>query len=222
VRDAYHDDLDALTQSLIDMTHLVGSAVGRATQALLDADVALAEQVISGDKAVDALYQSVEEQAFELLARQQPVAVDLRRVVASLRMMSDLERSGDLAAHVAELARRRYPASAIPAELQSTILEMGQMAQRITAKAGSVIASQDLELCNEIERDDDVMDGLHRKLFRALLEDEWKGTVEEAVDITLCSRYYERLADHAVSVARRIVYLVTGRREVGSKEFQQV
>ncbi|MDT7572782.1 MAG: phosphate transport system protein [Actinomycetota bacterium] len=161
MRDAYHDDLDALTQSLIDMTHLVGSAVGRATQALLDADLALAEQVISGDKTIDALYHSGEAQAFELLARQQPVAVDLRRVVASLRMLSDLERSGDLAVHVAELARRRYPASAIPAELQSTILEMGQMAQRITAKAGSVIASQDLDLAGEIERDDDVMDSLH-------------------------------------------------------------
>jgi phosphate transport system protein len=211
VRDAYHDDLDALTQSLIDMTHLVGSAVGRATQALLDADLALAEQVISGDKTIDALYHSGEAQAFELLARQQPVAVDLRRVVASLRMLSDLERSGDLAVHVAELARRRYPASAIPAELQSTILEMGQMAQRITAKAGSVIASQDLDLAGEIERDDDVMDGLHKQLFRALLEDEWTGSIEEAVDITLCSRYFERLADHSVSVARRIVYLVTGQ-----------
>jgi phosphate transport system protein len=134
-------------------------------------------------------------------------------VVASLRMMSDLERSGDLAVHVAELARRRYPASAIPAELQSTILEMGQMAQRITAKAGSIIASQDLDLAGEIERDDDVMDRLHKQLFRALLEEEWTGSIEEAVDITLCSRYFERLADHGVSVARRVVYLVTGQRE---------
>jgi phosphate transport system protein len=127
--------------------------------------------------------------------------------------VSDLERSGDLAAHVAELARRRYPNQAIPPALQSTFLEMGQVAQRITAKAGSVIASQDLELCREMERDDDVMDGLHRHLFRALLQEDWAGTVEESIDITLCSRYFERLADHAVSIARRIVYLVTGERD---------
>lgn len=213
MRDAYHDDLDALTQTLVDMTHAVGSAVGRATQALLDNDIALAEQVISGDRSIDALQASVEQQAFQLLARQQPVAGDLRRIVASLRMVSDLERGGDLAAHVAELARRRYPNPAIPAGLQSTFLEMGQVAQRIMAKAGSVIASQDLELCGEIERDDDVMDGLHRHLFRALLQDDWSGTVEESIDITLCSRYFERLADHAVSIARRVVYLVTGERE---------
>src|ERR1700712_1867224 len=165
------------------MTHVVGSAVGRATQALLDADLALAEQVISGDKTVDEQYHAVEEQAFELLARQQPVAVDLRRVVASLRMVSDLERSGDLAVHIAELARRRYPVTAIPAELQSTILEMGQMAQRITAKAGSVIASNDLELAGEIERDDDVMDRLHKQLFRALLEEEWPSSIAKGDDI---------------------------------------
>ncbi len=210
MRDAYHEDLNALTQSMVEMTRLVSSAVGRATTALIDADLELAEQVISGDAAVDAQYRNAEELAFELLARQAPVAGDLRRIVASLRMVSDLERGGDLAVHIAEVARRRYPASAIPAGLRSTLLEMGHVGERIMTKAGSVIATSDLSLAEEIEADDDVVDKLHRQLFHVLLEDEWQGSVEEAVDITLCSRFYERLADHAVGVARRVVYLVTG------------
>jgi phosphate transport system protein len=214
VRDAYHDDLTALSGSLVDMTTLVGSAVGRATQSLLDADIALAEQVISGDALVDHQYREVEARAFDLLARQGPVAGDLRIVVTSLRMNTDLERSGDLAVHVAELARRRYPASAVPVELRSTVLQMGQVAQRLITKAGSAIASRDLELCAEIERDDDEMDALHRQLFRVLLEDDWKGGIEATIDITLCSRFYERFGDHAVSVARRVVYLVTGQQPV--------
>ncbi|HEX4428818.1 MAG TPA: phosphate signaling complex protein PhoU [Frankiaceae bacterium] len=210
MRDAYHDDLNALTQSMVEMTRLVSSAVARATTALLDADLELAERVISGDAAVDAQYRDAEERAFDLLARQAPVAGDLRRIVASLRMVSDLERGGDLAVHIAEVARRRYPASAIPAALRSTMLEMGQIGERIMTKAGSIIVTSDLVLAEQIEQEDDVVDSLHRQLFRVLLEDDWDGSVEAAVDITLCSRFYERIADHAVGVARRVVYLVTG------------
>ena len=210
MRDAYHEDLDALTQSMVEMTRLVSSAVTLATTALIDADLELAERVISGDAAIDAQYRYSEELAFDLLARQSPVAGDLRRIVASLRMVSDLERGGDLAVHIAEVARRRYPSSAIPAALRSTLLEMGHIGERIMTKAGSIIATSDLALADEMEQDDDVVDELHRQLFHVLLEDEWQGSVEEAVDITLCSRFYERLADHAVGVARRVTYLVTG------------
>jgi phosphate transport system protein len=210
LRDAYHDDLNALTESMVEMTRLVSSAVARATTALLDADLELAEKVISSDAAVDAQYRNAEELAFDLLARQAPVAGDLRRIVASLRMVSDLERGGDLAVHIAEVARRRYPSSAVPPALRSTMLEMGQIGERIMTKAGSIIATSDLLLAEQIEQDDDVVDRLHRQLFHVLLEDDWDGSVEAAVDITLCSRFYERLADHAVSVARRVVYLVTG------------
>ena len=167
--------------------------------ALLDADLELAEKVISSDAAVDAQYRDAEDRAFDLLARQAPVAGDLRRIVASLRMVSDLERGGDLSVHIAEVARRRYPSSAIPAALRSTILEMGQIGERIMTKAGSIIATSDLVLAEQIEQDDDVVDRLHRQLFHVLLEDEWEGSVEAAVDITLCSRFYERIADHAVA-----------------------
>lgn len=212
MRDAYHEELDAISDTLVEMARLVGSAMSRATTALLDADLQIAETVIAADDAVDDLYRDLEARAFELLVRQQPVAGDLRQVVTSLRMVADLERMGDLALHVAKVARRRYPSSAVPPELRSTILKMGHAAEEIVAKAGSVIASRDIEVAAELEKDDDVMDALHRKLFTTILDDKWAGGVEAAIDITLVGRYYERFADHAVSVARRVVYLVTGER----------
>ena len=211
MRDAYHEDLEAITASLVDLGNIVASAMGRSTTALLDADLQMAETVIAGDLVIDERYHEIEEKAFELLARQQPVASDLRLLVTSLRMVADIERAGDLALHVAKVARRRYPASAIPAGLRSTILEMGQVAERIMTKAGDVIARRDVELARELETDDDAMDDLHRKLFSVIL-DNWQGGVEAAIDVTLVGRYYERFADHAVSVARRVVYLVTGER----------
>jgi len=214
MRDAYHDDLDAITGSLVEMTNLVGSAMSRATTALLDADLQIAETVIAADEHIDELYRDIEARAFDLLARQQPVASDLRVIVTSLRMVADLERMGDLALHVAKIARRRYPSSAVPAQLRSTVLEMGHAAEEIVAKAGSVIAGRDVALAAELERDDDVMDGLHRELFTVILDDSWGEGMEVAIDITLAGRYYERFADHAVSVARRVVYLVTGVRTV--------
>lgn len=212
MRDAYHEELDAITESLVDLGNLVASAMGRATTALLDADLQLAEGVIEGDEVIDDRYHDIEERAFELLARQQPVATDLRVLVTSLRMVADIERAGDLALHVAKVARRRYPLSAIPNELRSTILEMGQVAERIMVKAGDVIAGRDVAMAEELERDDDRMDDLHKALFGSILGAGWEGGVEAAIDITLVGRYYERFADHAVSVARRVVYLVTGQR----------
>ncbi|NGN65730.1 phosphate signaling complex protein PhoU [Streptomyces sp. A7024] len=210
MRDTYHEELDSIGESLVEMARLVGSAMGRATTALLDADLKLAESVIEGDEKVDDLQRDLETRAIQLLARQQPVATDLRIVVTSLRMSADLERSGDLAKHVAKLARLRYPQSAVPGHLHATILEMGQLAQRLMAKCADVISTKDVDLALELDTDDDAMDSLHRKLFQSLMDDRWQDGIETAVDVTLCGRYYERFADHAVSCANRVVYLVTG------------
>ncbi len=212
MRDVYHEQLDAITASLIEMSRLVGSAISRSTTALLDADLSLAQSVVDGDAEVDEIYRHVEESVIDVMARQQPVASDLRTLTTSLRISAELERSGDLALHLAKLARRRYPSSAIPPELRDTIVEMGQVAERIVAKAGSVIASRDVQRAGELESDDDVMDELHRKLFNRMLSDDWSHGVDTAIDIALAGRYYERFADHAVSVARRVVFLVTGER----------
>lgn len=212
MRDAYHDELDGLSDKLVEMTRLVRSAMSRATTALLDADLRLAEEVIGGDEQVNKADVEIEEIVFDLLARQQPVAGDLRILITALRMSGDLERMGDLAVHLAKTARRRHPEPAVPPQLQAIVLEMGQVAERMVAKAGSVIASQDVEMGLELDADDDAMDRLHRKLFDRLLGQRWTHGVESAVDITLAGRYFERFADHAVHVAENVVYLVTGQR----------
>ncbi|MBL8930123.1 MAG: phosphate signaling complex protein PhoU [Kineosporiaceae bacterium] len=212
MRAELHDELDGLSALLVEMTRLVGSAISKATMALLDADLTLAESVISADERVDALHLEFEERSLGLLMLQQPGAADLRVIVTGLRMSSDLERMGDLARHIAKLSRMRHPRSAIPVQLRETVLEMGQVAEHIVAKTGSVIARRDLAAAAELEADDDAMDTLHRQLFTMILDDQWPHGVEPAVDVTLCGRYYERYADHAVSVARRVVFLVTGQR----------
>lgn len=212
MRDAYHEELDSLTDKLVEMTRLVRSAISRATTALLDSDLQLAESVISRDQEVNTVFADIEASIFDLMARQQPVAVDLRMVITALRMGTDLERMGDLAVHVAKVARLRHPVSAIPPQLRSTILEMGQIAENLVMKAGSCVASRDVDSALELEQDDDAMDRLHRRLFKSILSEEWSHGVEPAIDITLVGRYYERYADHAVRVAHDVVYLVTGSR----------
>jgi phosphate transport system protein len=210
MRDAYHEELAAIVGDLAEMTNSVSNAMASASTALLDADLQLAEKVIDEDASIDQVYHQIEMRALDLLARQQPVASDLRTIVTSLRMVADIERAGDLALHVAKVARRRYPLSSVPPQMRSTILEMGQIAQMIMTKCGDVIRTQDVALAHELENDDDAMDALHRRIFGQILD--LNVGLEAAIDITLVGRYYERFADHAVSVARRVVYLVTGER----------
>ena len=210
MRDAFHDDLDAIGSSLAQMSELVSRAMLRATKALLEADLALAEEVIAEDDLIDGLHHDLDARILNLMARQQPVAGDLRRLVTSIRMSADLERMGDLAHHVAKLARMRYPACAVPPELVLTIQEMGNVADRIITKTTGLINSNDTLTAMQFEKDDDEMDKLHRKLFEILLDDNWAHGIETAIDMTLLGRYYERCADHAVSVARRVYFLVTG------------
>ncbi|MGW0771860.1 phosphate signaling complex protein PhoU [Streptomyces sp. NPDC002676] len=212
MREAYHAELEAIGDGLVEMAHLVGSAMGRATSALMDADLQLAQSVISADDKVDDLQRDLENRAIVVLARQQPVATDLRVVVTSLRISADLERCGDLASHVAKLARLRHPSPAIPRDLRRTILEMGQLAQRLMAQAAEVLITHDVPAALQLEKDDDRMDELHHMIFQHLMDEKWQHGVETAVDVTLAGRYYERFADHAVSVARRVVYLVTGEQ----------
>ncbi|MEU9240402.1 phosphate signaling complex protein PhoU [Streptomyces shenzhenensis] len=210
MRGAYHEELASIGEALVDMANLVGSALGRATSALLDADLQLAESVISAHARIDDLQRDLEDRAIAVLARQQPVATDLRLVVTSLRMSADLERCSVLAQHVAKLARLRYPGHAVPQDLRRTILEMSQLAQRLMAQAADVLVTHDLDAAVQMEQDDDRIDELHRSVFQHLMDDRWHHGVETAVDVTLLGRYYERFADHAVSVARHVVFLVTG------------
>jgi phosphate transport system protein len=211
MRDAYYEQLDAVIDELVTMTHEVGDAVGYATRSLLEADAEIAERVISHDQYIDSERDRIEELSFELLALQQPVAGDLRMLVAALRMVSDLERMGDLSVHVAKVARLRVPDVAIPDEMLPTIKRMAEVAEDMVRQVEDVIADRDVEAAIALEKCDEEMDRLRRSSFQQMLSDDWAHGVEPAVDIALLGRYYERIADHAVSLARRVVFLVTGQ-----------
>ena len=211
LRSAFQDELDGVTQSLLELSSLVSSAITQATHALLTADLSEAEAVIAADDRVDEIQHELDARIIDIIARQQPVASDLRALVTALRMSADLERMGDMAHHIAKITRLRHPGAAVPSELLLTIEEMGKVARLISDKVGGIIDSKDIDKALEVEKDDDEMDLLLRKLFTALLEPSWPHGIETAIDMTLIGRYYERYADHAVSVSRRIHFQVTGK-----------
>jgi phosphate transport system protein len=211
MRTAYHEQLDALTTQLGEMCGLAGAAMERATQALLQADLVLAEQVITDHEQIAAMSAKAEESAFVLLALQAPVAGDLRAIVGSIQIVADVDRMGALALHVAKIARRRHPQHALPEEVNGYFAEMGRVAVELGNSAQEVLITRDPEKAARIQEEDDAMDDLHRHLFTVLMDKEWKHGVAAAVDVTLLGRFYERFADHAVEVARRVIFQVTGK-----------
>src|SRR4051812_7149057 len=212
MREQYHVQLQEISERLVEMTKMVGDAMGRATRALLDADVQAAESVIASDVDIDERADALEETALNVIALQAPVAGELRTLVGALRISATLERMGDLAEHIARSARRRYPDHAVPVELHDTIREMGDLAVRLVYETGDIILSIDVTHALQLEVEDDRMDDLHRQMFMEILSPDWKHGVEPAIDVTLISRFYERFADHAVSIARRVVHQATGQR----------
>jgi phosphate transport system protein len=211
IRSVFQDELDGVSQSLVDLTEMVAVSISRATESILNCDLKLAEEVIASDDTIDEFQHALDARIIDIIARQQPVASDLRALVTALRMSADLERMGDMSHHVAKITRLRHPDAAIPTELIASFKQMGEAAEKIARKTGSVIASRDTEVALQVEKDDDEMDKLHRLLIGTLLDPNWKHGVESAIDLTLLGRYYERFADHAVSVSRRVYYLVTGK-----------
>ena len=203
-------ELSQINADLVTMTELVGQAITDATKALLTGDVSLAQQVISGDEPLNELNAKIEDECFQITSTQAPVARKLRTVMSAVRMATSLERMGDLAVHIAKQVRLRYPNPAIPAELENIFGEMGNAARRIVKQTGEVLDTHDASLAEQIAIYDDELDRLHRELFMKVLSDEWSHGVEAAIDVTLLSRFYERFGDHAVTVARRLVHVVTG------------
>lgn len=210
MRDRYHNDLDKVVDRLLQLFDNVESSIGLATRALLDADHEVAEQVIAGDQATDALCREIESIAIELQMRQQPVAYDLRLLLTAQRIVADLERSGDLAKNIAKQARRRHPDHVVPDQMRSTVAAMGKAAEALLHKAHQVFAHEDAELARRLDVEDDYMDALHRELLAEVIASSRTESVETAVDLTLIGRFYERFADHAVAIARQVVYLSTG------------
>jgi phosphate transport system protein len=210
MREEYRADLAEVTRLLVTMAQRVRVAMRDATHALLDADQTGAEQVVGQDAEVDALYRQVEEKVYELLARQAPVASDLRLVITALHVGADVERMGDLACHVAKIALRRLPEPAVPEELVPVVRDMATVTDRMAGKIVEVLANADAERAAELDRDDDEVDELNRQLYGLLVGTAWRHGVEQAIDGALLSRWYERFADHAVNAGQQIVYLVTG------------
>lgn len=210
MREIFEAELKQVGDDLTEMSRLVESAISRAGTALLTADLQLAQAVIADDRAIDQLERDLDERCVLLLAQQQPVATDLRVVVSALRMSATLERMGDLARHIAQVARGRFPRHAIDPSVEGTFASMHDAATRVARRTTTLLSTRDLTVAANIERDDDLLDQLHQDTFGALLTDTWTGDAQATIDVTLVGRYYERFGDHGVSIARRVVYLVTG------------
>lgn len=210
MREFYRNDLESVVNELASMSDSVQIAVRDATQALLTADLQRAERVISGDVRIDAAHDALEQKAFTILARQAPVAGDLRTLVAVIQMDAALGRMGDLAAHVAKIARMRYPERAVPDSLVPNFERMSTVAQAMIGNVGRVLAERNLAEAEALAGQDEEMDQLRTKQFQVILGDDWAYGVEAAVDAALLGRYFERIADHAVSMGRRVIYIITG------------
>lgn len=210
MREVFQQELEEVQERLVEIADLVASAIERATEAFTESDVALAEQVIADDAKIDARAQDLDELAIDILARQAPVARDLRVVVSALRISASLERMGDMAEHISQLARYRFPDKVVPKALRPTFQQMGALDVALAKKLVLLLKSEDIDLATEIRDDDDKVDELHASVFDFVLGETWKGKPIDTVDATLASRYHERFADHAVSIAKKVQYLATG------------
>lgn len=210
VREVFQQELREVQDRLVEIATLVATGIENATRAFNESNVALAETVIAEDTHIDVLTQELDELAINILARQQPVARDLRIVVSALRISASLERMGDMAEHIAQLARYRFPDKVVPKSLRTTFAEMGALDVGIAKKLVELLKTEDLAIAEDIRNEDDKVDALHLSVFDKVLGETWKGAAVDTVDATLASRYHERFADHAVSIAKKVQYLATG------------
>ena len=210
MREVFQQELRVVQERLVEIAALVAVSIDNATRAFNESNVSLAEQVIADDDKIDVAALELDELAINILARQQPVARDLRIVVSALRISASLERMGDMAEHIAQLARYRFPDKVVPKSLRSTFSELGTLDVAIAQKLVELLKTEDVRLAEEIRNDDDRIDALHLSVFDKVLGETWKGGAVDTVDATLASRYHERFADHAVSIAKKVQYLATG------------
>jgi phosphate transport system protein len=210
VRKVFQAELHQVGEELIEIAQLVTEAMEKANEAFTMADTELAEEVIAADARIDFLQRDLDERAIDILALQGPVASDLRMIVGALRMSASLERMGDLARHIAQLARMRFPEHVVPESMKDTFAEMAELDISIARKLTGLLDSRDLALANEIASHNARVNELHAGVFKAIASPDWNASAPTTVDVSLTSRYFERFADHGVSVARKVTYLVTG------------
>lgn len=210
MRKVFQAELHQIGEELTQISQLVTEAMKKATQAFETADTELAQDVIAADARIDFLQNDLDERAIDVLALQGPVASDLRMIVGSLRMSASLERMGDLARHVAQLARLRYPANVVPENMVETFKEMARLDIAISELLTELLETRNLELSKDIYAHNTRINELHAGVFKAVASPDWNNSPVTTVDLTLASRYFERFADHGVSVTRKVNYLVTG------------
>jgi phosphate transport system protein len=204
-------DLQMVRDSLITMTGTASEAIRAATTALLAQDLEAVRVTAALEQELNDQRLAIERRILQLMARQQPVASDLRMLVSAIKISAECRRMGALAHHIGAAASRSYPGPAIPEELAGIFRRMGDVASRIADGAGFTLQTSDAQDAARLEVDDDAMDGLRRALFRALVAD-WSHSVETAVNVALLGRYYERFADHAVAIAQSVIFILTGTK----------
>ncbi len=210
MREVFQQELREVRERLVEIAGLVAVSIDNATRAFNESNVSLAETVIADDAKIDAAAAELDELAIDILARQQPVARDLRVVVSALRISASLERMGDMSEHIAQLARYRFPDKVVPKSLRGTFKEMGALDVEIARKLVELLETEDVAIAEYIRDEDDKIDALHLSVFDKVLGETWKGEAINTVDATLASRYHERFADHAVSISKKVQYLATG------------
>jgi phosphate transport system protein len=210
MRKEFEADLAAVNDMLVTMTTSVRTAMADATTALLTADRNLATAVAARDAEVNALRDQIENLVLVTIARQAPVAGDLRALFVAVQVATDVERMGDLATHVARTTLPYHPRPTVPADLRALFVQIGRAADEMVTKAAEVLAAPDAEAATELERDDDTMDDLHRRLLSAILDRKPALDVTMGVQLVLLARFYERFADHAVNVGQRVAFRLTG------------
>ena len=210
MRTTFYEELSALSTQVGEMCGLAADAMEHATQALLGADLSVAEQVIADHEHIVAMSRKTEDSAVKLLALQQPVAGDLRTIVSALHVGADIEQMGALAVHVASIARLRHPECALPDDVRDCFAEMGTRAVQLARTAHEVLVSCDPDKAGRLRDQDDAVDAEHRHLFTLLIDHKWQDGVCSAVDVALLGRFYERFADHAVEIGKRVVFEATG------------
>jgi phosphate transport system protein len=210
MREVFQQELREVQERLVEIAGLVAESIDKATRAFNESDVSLAEEVIADDDRIDQAAVELDELAITILARQQPVARDLRIVVSALRISASLERMGDMSTHISQLARYRFPDKVVPKSLRPTFAEMGRLDVEIARKLVELLRTEDVEIAEDIRNEDDKIDALHLSVFDKVLGEKWKGEAVDTVDATLASRYHERFADHAVSISKKVQYLATG------------
>ena len=210
MRQVFQNELHEVQDRLVEISDSVATIMEKASGAFLGGDVAKADEAIALSETNEEKALALDELVIKILARQSPVARDLRILVSALRISASLERMGALAGHIASIARYRYPGSAVPASLRATFEEMGALDIKLANKVTEVLRDTDVDQARAIQAEDERVDELHRHVFDVVLADDWKENAMFTVDVTLASRYFERFADHVVDISSKVSYLTTG------------